>query len=436
MSKRSKADSGNQPQMSSFFALRNPNSTNPAFGNKMEVEEETRKRKAETLDLSDTFADDLEPLLSHFTQEEQNNLIGAMKEHPEAIETYKSILKVFNAKLDRVHTNGTKRKESPNKSIPKEQPLSSTLIQDTTSNNIDSICSIAALSFVHPRSKFDFHICGDSIQLVNSTSSKMVKQIPISSITRAVCVETAESRQKNQWTFILFIKDDAIVFNLNGEQPPKITWKDNTSSLAKQTAALSPLHAVTNLVTTLLKVAVHTTEEAGFQSSKKNSYVTCHLKAKEGFLYFLPQGLLLGMKKPLLWIPVDKITATEFLNVTSKFFDLVIETGQKSQVEFSCIDIHEYDCISAYLHKCNQLRNKLKPTRDSNTQQTEPQPNSSDESSEDEDFAPKDGDFNDVPEEYDETYGQEEADIIPDEEDEEGEDDEEGGEQDNPINLD
>jgi len=431
-----KTDSSNQPQMSSFFALRNPNSTNPAFGSKME-EEDTRKRKAETLDLSDTFADDLEPLLSHFTQEEKNNLIPAMKEHPEAIETYKSLLKVFNTKLDSVRTNG-KRKESPNKSIPKEQPLLSALTKEAVSNNTDSICSIAALSFVHPRSKFDFHIGDDSIQLVSCTSSKTVKQIPISSITRAVCVETPESRQKNQWTFIIFLKDDAIVFNLNGEQRPKIIWRDNTSSLATETAALSPLHSVINIVKTLLKVIVYAGEESPFESSRKNSYVSCHLKAKEGFLYFLPQGLLLGMKKPLLWIPVDSITATEFDNVTSKFFDLVVQTG-KTSVELSCIDMEEYNCISSYLHKVNQLRKAIPLTNKNNPQQEKrsgPQPDSSDESSEDEDFAPRDGDFNDVPEEFDETYGQEEADNIPDEEGEDEEEEEGGGQQNDPINLD
>ena len=74
--------------------------------------------------------------------------------------------------------------------------------------------------------------------------------------------------------------------------------------------------------------------------------------SKDGFLFFLPTGILWGFKKPLLFLPLDKIVAVSYTSVLQRTFNIVVELeapegsgegGEGGQeIEFSMLDQEDY----------------------------------------------------------------------------------------------
>ncbi|KAH8677637.1 hypothetical protein BX600DRAFT_450338 [Xylariales sp. PMI_506] len=83
-----------------------------------------------------------------------------------------------------------------------------------------------------------------------------------------------------------------------------------------------------------------------------------HVKAfrgsKDGYLFFLENGIMWGFKKPLLFIPLDRIAAVSYTNVLQRTFNVVIEvfTGEggdaeaKEEIEFAMLDQEDYAGIN------------------------------------------------------------------------------------------
>ncbi|KAI6092924.1 Rtt106-domain-containing protein [Hypoxylon rubiginosum] len=83
-----------------------------------------------------------------------------------------------------------------------------------------------------------------------------------------------------------------------------------------------------------------------------------HVKAfrgsKDGFLFFLDNGILWGFKKPLLFIPLDKIAAISYTSVLQRTFNMVVEvfTGENGddeateEIEFAMLDQEDYGGIN------------------------------------------------------------------------------------------
>jgi hypothetical protein len=81
--------------------------------------------------------------------------------------------------------------------------------------------------------------------------------------------------------------------------------------------------------------------------------------AKEGYLFFLPNGILWGFKKPLIFLPKDEISAVSYTNVLQRTFNLVVEVfvkdgdgeEDKQEYELSMIDQEEFAGIDTYVKK-------------------------------------------------------------------------------------
>jgi len=127
-----------------------------------------------------------------------------------AVPGFKILLQLIDKKLNK--SNNTEK--SINKFNPveelvfkgREHEVFPTKMTETT----ESICTIAGLSFTLPRRKLDLNISSTKLTLLNSSSKAVEKVCLISCLERIVCVPTPESTQK--WSFILFLKDDQIVF--------------------------------------------------------------------------------------------------------------------------------------------------------------------------------------------------------------------------------
>ncbi|OTA81331.1 hypothetical protein M434DRAFT_85604 [Hypoxylon sp. CO27-5] len=83
-----------------------------------------------------------------------------------------------------------------------------------------------------------------------------------------------------------------------------------------------------------------------------------HVKAfrgsKDGYLFFLDNGILWGFKKPLLFIPLDRIAAISYTSVLQRTFNMVVEvyTGENGdnetteEIEFAMLDQEDYAGIN------------------------------------------------------------------------------------------
>lgn len=125
-------------------------------------------------------------------------------------------------------------------------------------------------------------------------------------------------------------------------------------------------------------VAVVDTDPRVFASSIKQphrpSERAVHVKAfrgsKDGFLFFLPNGILWGYKKPLLFIPLDRVLSLSYTNVLQRTFNIELEVdvsnmplGDESgaateTIEFAMIDQEDYQTIDETYVRRYGLQNR------------------------------------------------------------------------------
>lgn len=91
-----------------------------------------------------------------------------------------------------------------------------------------------------------------------------------------------------------------------------------------------------------------------------------HVKAfrgsKDGYLFFLESGILWGFKKPLMFIPLTRITALSYTNILQRTFNVVVEVlageaDATEEIEFSMLDQEDYAGIDNYV-KRHQLQDR------------------------------------------------------------------------------
>ncbi|GKU02767.1 negative regulator of dna transposition [Fusarium langsethiae] len=88
--------------------------------------------------------------------------------------------------------------------------------------------------------------------------------------------------------------------------------------------------------------------------SEKAVHVKAFRGSKDGYLFFLETGILWGFKKPLMFIPLNRIAATSFTNILQRTFNIAIEVfagegDATEEVEFSMIDQEDYGGIDDYI---------------------------------------------------------------------------------------
>jgi hypothetical protein len=88
--------------------------------------------------------------------------------------------------------------------------------------------------------------------------------------------------------------------------------------------------------------------------SEKAVHVKAFRGSKDGYLFFLETGILWGFKKPLMFIPLNRIAATSFTNILQRTFNIAVEVfagegDATEEVEFSMIDQEDYGGIDDYI---------------------------------------------------------------------------------------
>lgn len=108
----------------------------------------------------------------------------------------------------------------------------------------------------------------------------------------------------------------------------------------------------------------HSKIRQGHRPNERAVHVNAFRGSKDGFLFFLENGILWGYKKPLLFIPLNRIAAISYTNILQITFNMVVEVfsadGDESaneELEFGMMDQQDYGGIDDYI-KDNRLQDR------------------------------------------------------------------------------
>ncbi|KAI1506358.1 hypothetical protein F5X99DRAFT_363950 [Biscogniauxia marginata] len=98
----------------------------------------------------------------------------------------------------------------------------------------------------------------------------------------------------------------------------------------------------------------HSMIRQSHRPKEKAVHVKAFRGSKDGYLFFLENGILWGFKKPLMFIPLDRIAAISYTSVLQRTFNMVVEvfTGEgdgedaTEEIEFSMLDQEDYNGIN------------------------------------------------------------------------------------------
>lgn len=101
--------------------------------------------------------------------------------------------------------------------------------------------------------------------------------------------------------------------------------------------------------------------------NEKAVFVKGFRGSKDGYLFFLSTGILWGFKKPLLFLPKERIAAVSYTSVLQRTFNLNVElyTGgndskggdaapaeeEKEEIEFAMLDQEDFAGIDTYVKR-------------------------------------------------------------------------------------
>jgi hypothetical protein len=98
--------------------------------------------------------------------------------------------------------------------------------------------------------------------------------------------------------------------------------------------------------------------------NEKSVFVKGFRGSKDGYLFFLTIGILWGFKKPLLFLPKERIAAVSYTSVLQRTFNLSVEvyTGggdsksgsaeeEKEEFEFAMLDQEDFAGIDMYVKR-------------------------------------------------------------------------------------
>jgi len=185
-------------------------------------------------------------------------------------------------------------------------------------------------------------------------------------IDQAFCLPVPE-KAKRQHNFVIIPHggDGLSAPAPGGVAPEAIVWTVAETGPKDEVAEPEPA-LTTRLLNEHLSVhgkSVSYPSESEFASAipptgrpgERSYHVKAHRGSKDGFLFFLSQGVLWAFKKPLLFLPFSAITSISYTSVLQRTFNLNVvaspSEGNELEIEFSMIDQADYAGIDDYVKK-------------------------------------------------------------------------------------
>lgn len=284
--------------------------------------------------------------------------------YPDSFGVIRDLISYYSAKLSSL-SNDTEEREHKKRRIDSAPSISS----------FDIIATIPEVSCQIPaRKKYNLIVSTTHLVLVNSKTNEVEHQYPLNEFQLGTCVPSPGPTKAFVFSLFLAQPDtDPLVFTVSPKYdiiPPSAmaaAYSDGSDETPRALIALLMQKAGIRMITQQRNIYVSsgTSATTGKPSDEDRFHANAYLKAREGSLYFLPQGILYGFKKPTVFFPLDSIASTVFRGITQRTFDLVVSLkpgrrplgsslsfgGDDGQVEFSMIEHTEYPGINDYIQK-------------------------------------------------------------------------------------
>ncbi|KAM3420635.1 hypothetical protein BST61_g3892 [Cercospora zeina] len=210
------------------------------------------------------------------------------------------------------------------------------------------------------------------VRLLNAHTNDIEYAIPNAQIDQIFCLPVPEKQQRQSSFVILPLAGavgadgtpcEQIVFTMNATKPDDAA--SSSRAKADQDNYISVTEPELNDVLHAYGKQVIRPDENEFASSipqshrkgEKAYHVKAHRGTKEGYLFFLPNGILFGFKKPLSFFPFSCVESISYTSVLQRTFNLVItatEPGSADEakdVELSMIDQADFAGIDDYVKR-------------------------------------------------------------------------------------
>lgn len=242
-----------------------------------------------------------------------------------------------------------------------------------TKSSLTVVACIPDISFQLPaRKRFDLVITPTHLALTNTKTEDVEYQFVLNDFQLGACVPTPGPSKAS--TFVLFLNTpdtDPVVFNV----PHKGDLIIQRSTHHEKASDNDKHQHIIRLLSVEARIKMTTPQKDTYSSSGVSSngqranedYISAYLKAKEGNLYFLPEGILYGFKKPTVFFPLSCIASTVFCSITQRTFDIALtvrrghqplgsslglgKTDDDTRIDFSMIEQSEYAAIDDYIKK-------------------------------------------------------------------------------------
>lgn len=108
----------------------------------------------------------------------------------------------------------------------------------------------------------------------------------------------------------------------------------------------------------------HSMVRQAHRPNEKAVHINGFRGSKDGYLFFLETGILWGFKKPLIFIPLNRIAAISYTNILQITFNMVVEVfpadgdeTENEELEFGMLDQQDYGGIDDYV-KTHRLQDR------------------------------------------------------------------------------
>jgi hypothetical protein len=112
---------------------------------------------------------------------------------------------------------------------------------------------------------------------------------------------------------------------------------------------------------------------------EKAVFVKAFRGSKDSYLFFLPNGILWGFKKPLLFLPHERISAVSYVNVLQRTFNMSVEVDTSSEgeesgeeFEFAMLDQEDFGGIDAFVKRHGLMDKSMAEQRKAKRYATSP----------------------------------------------------------------
>jgi hypothetical protein len=100
-------------------------------------------------------------------------------------------------------------------------------------------------------------------------------------------------------------------------------------------------------------------QKQAHRPGEKAVFVKAFRGSKDGYLFFLPNGILWGFKKPMMFLPHERIAAVSYTSVLQRTFNLSVEVDMsvageeelKEEYEFSMLDQEDFGGIDGFVKR-------------------------------------------------------------------------------------